>query len=77
MNNSENLAPKTDVFQSPDKPNAMWIAGAVFRMNDTDPDYAVMASTPQQLQEAVRKHIDPSQISYFRAGDFQKANITW
>jgi len=33
--------------------------------------------TPEQLQAAVRKHIDPSQISYFRAGDFVKANVTW
>jgi zinc protease len=199
----QKLAPKAEVFQSPDKPNAMWIAGSTFRMTDTDPDYAALtlagfifgsspmnshlfarirskeglsygvgaqfsiptkddvgvffayaicapqntpkvetifkeelslilekgftaeevdaakkswlqlqqvsrgqesslvslltdrrlwdrtmafdselekkieALTPEQLQAAVRKHIDPSQISFFRAGDFQKANITW
>jgi zinc protease len=198
-----NLAPKAEVFLSPDKPNAMWIAGSPFQMTDTDPDYPamvlagyifgssgmnshlfarirgkeglsygvggqfsiptqddmgvvfayaicapqnapkveaafkdelgkiiekgftadeveaakkswqqmqqvqraqeanlvslltqrrlwnrtlafdsdlekkIMALTPEQLQTAVRKHIDPSQISFFRAGDFQKANVTW
>jgi zinc protease len=199
----QKLAPKAEVYQAPDKPNAMWVAGLPFRMTDADPDYAAMtlagfifgsspmnshlfarirnkeglsygvgsqfaiptqddmgvlfafaicapqnapkveaifkeelnliiekgftseeveaakkswlqlqqvsrgqesnlvsllnarrlwnrtmafdselekkiaALTPEQLQAAVRKHIDPSQISYFRAGDFQKANITW
>lgn len=33
--------------------------------------------TAAQLQAAVRKHIDPSQLSFFRAGDFQKAKVTW
>jgi zinc protease len=199
----QKLMPKTEVFQAPDKPNAMWIAGATFPMTDTDPDYPamvlagyvfgsggmnshlfarirgkeglsygvggqfsiptkddrgvlyayaicapqnapkveavfkeelklilekgftaeeveaakkswqqlqqvnraqdgtiaslltsrrfwnraldfdtelekkIMALTPEQMQTAVRKHIDPSQVSYFRAGDFQKANVTW
>jgi zinc protease len=202
-NKYQKLTPKTEVFQTPDKPNAMWIAGATFPMTDTDPDYPamvlsgyifgssgmnshlfarirgkeglsygvggqfsiptkddmgilyayaicapqnapkveavfkeelnlilekgftaeeveaakkswqqmqqmsraqdanlvslltsrrfwnrtltfdaelenkIMALTPEQLKEAVRRHIDPSQISYFRAGDFQKANVTW
>jgi zinc protease len=202
-NKYQKLTPKTEVFQAPDKPNAMWVAASTFRMTDTDPDYAAMtlvgyifgsspmnsrlfarirnkeglsygvgsqfsipteddmsvmfgyaicapqnapkveaifkeelnlmiekgftadeveaakkswlqlqqvnrgqetnlvslltarrlwnrtmafdselekkvaALTPEQLQAAVRKHIDPSQISFFRAGDFQKANVTW
>jgi zinc protease len=44
---------------------------------DAELEKKVMALTPEQLQAAVRKHIDPSQLSYFRAGDFQKANVTW
>jgi zinc protease len=44
---------------------------------DSELEKKVAALTPEQLQAAVRKHIDPSQISFFRAGDFQKANVTW
>jgi len=44
---------------------------------DSELERQVAALTPAQLQAAVRKHINPSQISFFRAGDFQKANITW
>jgi zinc protease len=44
---------------------------------DTELENKIMALTPEQLQVAVRKHIDPSQISYFRAGDFEKAGVTW
>jgi zinc protease len=202
-NRFKKLTPKTEVFLAPDKPNAMWIAGAAFQMTDLDPDYAamtlasyifgssgmnshlfvrirdkeglsygvggqfsiptkddmatlfgyaicapqnapkveaaykdelnlmlekgftsdeveaakksllqlqkvsraqegnlvslltarrlwsrtmafdselekkIMALTPEQLQAAVRRHIDPSQISFFRAGDFEKAKVTW
>ncbi len=199
----QKLTPKEEVFEAPDKPNSMWMAGSVFQMTDTDPDYAAMTMagyifgssgmnsrlfarirgkegmsygvggqfaipteddmaamigfaicapqnaqkvetffkeelgkvleegftseeveaakkswlqlqkvnraqesnlaslllarrlwnrtmefdselekkiaelTPEQLQTAVQKHIDPSQISFFRAGDFKKANVTW
>ena len=44
---------------------------------DSELEKKIAALTPEQLQAAVRKHIDPSQISFFRAGDFQKANVTW
>jgi len=44
---------------------------------DSELEKKILALTPEQLQAAVRKHIDPSQISYFRAGDFVKANVTW
>jgi zinc protease len=44
---------------------------------DAELEKAIMALTPEQLQAAVRKHIDPSQISFFRAGDFEKAKVTW
>jgi len=199
----QKLTPKAEVFLAPDRPNAIWLAGAVFRMEDTDPDYAamtlagyifgssgmnsrlfarirgkeglsysvggqfsiptkddmaalianaicapenapkvesvfkeelgkvleegftseeveaakkswiqlqkvnrsnegnlaslllsrrywnrtmefdselenkIMALTPEQLLNALRRHIDPSQLSFFRAGDFEKAKVTW
>lgn len=44
---------------------------------DADLESKIMALTPAQLQAAVRKHLDPSQLSFFRAGDFQKANVSW
>ena len=44
---------------------------------DSELEKKIMTLTPEQLQAAVRKYIDSSQISYFRAGDFQKANVTW
>jgi zinc protease len=44
---------------------------------DSELEKKIAALTPEQLQAAVRKYIDPSQISFFRAGDFQKANVTW
>jgi zinc protease len=44
---------------------------------DSELDKKIMDLTPEQLQAAVRKYIDPSQLSYFRAGDFQKAKVAW
>jgi zinc protease len=44
---------------------------------DSELEKKIMTLTPEQLQAAVRKHIDPSQLGFFRAGDFQKANVTW
>ena len=44
---------------------------------DAELEKEVQALTPEALQAAVRKHIDPSQLSFFRAGDFQKAGVTW
>jgi zinc protease len=37
----------------------------------------IMALTPDQMLKAIKKHIDPSQLTYVRAGDFQKAGVTW
>jgi len=37
----------------------------------------VMALTPDQLQQALAKHIDPARLSIFRAGDFEKAEVSW
>jgi zinc protease len=37
----------------------------------------VAALTPDQMLAALRKSIDPAQFSFFRAGDFKKAGVTW
>jgi zinc protease len=38
-----------------------------------DLENKVSALTPQQIMEAMRRHIDPDKLSYFKAGDFKKA----
>jgi zinc protease len=35
----------------------------------------VAALTPEQVSEAFRRHIDPSTLSYVKAGDFKKAGV--
>ena len=35
----------------------------------------VAALTPEQISAAMRKFIDPSQLSYVKAGDFKKAGV--
>jgi zinc protease len=35
----------------------------------------VAALTPAQVSDAFRRRIDPSALSYVRAGDFKKAGI--
>jgi zinc protease len=42
---------------------------------DEDLEAKVAALTPAQVSEAFRKHVDPSQISWVKAGDFKKANV--
>jgi zinc protease len=37
---------------------------------------AIRALTPQQVHDALRRHIDPSKISIFRGGDFAGAKVT-
>ena len=37
----------------------------------------VSALTPQQIQAAMKKYLDLSRASIFRAGDFEKAKVTW
>jgi zinc protease len=44
-------------------------------MNKLEQD--IQALTPEQILAAVKRHIDPSSLSFFRAGDFAKAGITW
>ncbi|MCC6265492.1 MAG: insulinase family protein [Bryobacterales bacterium] len=36
-------------------------------------DKSIGALTAQQVVEAMRRHIDPAQLSFFKAGDFRKA----
>jgi zinc protease len=36
------IAPTTQVFETPDKQNAVFLAGMVIRMRDSDPDYPAM-----------------------------------
>ena len=36
----------------------------------------IAALTPQQVADAMRRHMDSSQLSVFKAGDFQKAGVT-
>jgi zinc protease len=43
---------------------------------EADLEAKVSALTPDQLNAAVKKWIDPSTISYFKAGDFKKAGVT-
>ena len=43
---------------------------------DIELEKQIQALTPEQIKIAVKKHIDPSQLSFFRAGDFQKAGVT-
>jgi zinc protease len=35
----------------------------------------VEALTAEQVVEAMRRHLDPAQVSIFKAGDFKKASI--
>jgi zinc protease len=44
---------------------------------DAELEKKVLSLTPGQLQAAFRKYIDPAGISFFRAGDFEKAGVTW
>ncbi|MCC7153999.1 MAG: insulinase family protein [Bryobacterales bacterium] len=37
----------------------------------------VQALTPAQIQAAMKKYIDLSKMSFYRAGDFKTANVTW
>jgi zinc protease len=53
-NKYQKLALKAEVFQAPDKPNAMWIAAGAFQMTDTDPDYAAL--TPGRLHFREQSH---------------------
>jgi zinc protease len=35
----------------------------------------IAALTPEQVSDAFRRHIDPSTLSYVKAGDFKKAGV--
>lgn len=36
------VPPAADAYETPDKANAMWVAGAALRLKDTDPDYPAL-----------------------------------
>ena len=42
---------------------------------DEELEAKVAALTPAQVTEAFRKHVDPSGITYVKAGDFKKASV--
>ena len=42
---------------------------------DEDLEAKVAALTPAQVSEAFRKHVDPSEITWVKAGDFKKAKV--
>ena len=44
---------------------------------DADLEKKVAALTPEQVQAAMKKSLDLSQLSIVRAGDFKKAAVTW
>lgn len=44
---------------------------------DAELEAKVMALKPEELQAALRRHLDLSQLTVFRAGDFKKAGVTW
>ncbi len=37
----------------------------------------VLALTPQQIQAAMKKYLDLNNMSFYRAGDFEKAQVKW
>jgi zinc protease len=44
---------------------------------EADMEAKVMALTPAQIKAAMAKHLDPAKFSFFRAGDFKKANVAF
>jgi zinc protease len=43
---------------------------------EADLEAKISSLTPEQVNAAVKKWIDPSAISYFKSGDFKKAGVT-
>ncbi len=41
-------------------------------MWDADLEQKILALTPEQLQQALKRHLDPTRLSVFTAGDFQR-----
>jgi len=42
---------------------------------DQDLEAKISALTPQQITEALRRHLDLPNVTYVKAGDFKKANV--
>lgn len=44
---------------------------------DIELEKKIAALTPQDLQSAMKKHLDLDKLTIARAGDFKKAGVTW
>ena len=44
---------------------------------DAELEQKVMALTPEQVTEALKKYVNGDSLSIYRAGDFKKANVSW
>jgi zinc protease len=44
---------------------------------DAELERKVSALTPEQIRDAMRRHLDPAKLSIVRAGDFKKADVTF
>jgi zinc protease len=44
---------------------------------DAELEAKVMALTPESIQAAMKRYLDVEKMSFVRAGDFKKANVTW
>ncbi|MCX7602674.1 MAG: insulinase family protein [Bryobacteraceae bacterium] len=44
---------------------------------DAELEEKVKALTPEQVRAAMAKYLDPAGLTYMRAGDFRKVNVTW
>jgi len=44
---------------------------------DAQLEEKVKALTPEQVRAAMAKYLDPAGLTYMRAGDFKKVNVTW
>lgn len=42
---------------------------------DAEMDAKIQALTPEQINAAFRRHLDPDQLSILKAGDFRKAGV--
>lgn len=44
---------------------------------DAELEEKVKALTPEQVRAAMAKYLDPAGLTYMRAGDFRKVNVSW
>jgi zinc protease len=68
------------MLQRADESNLAGVLEAVERWGrtmqwDEQLDAKVAALTPEQVNAALKRHIDPSVLSIVKGGDFKKANV--